>query len=92
MVGRRPSEHDIRCTGLLCVSSIPVLARSELTEDSDAVSTNLRRLEDVDVAGFFWGGCADAGERCNIGDTSYAAEVEFGEDFENGDVEAIEVV
>jgi hypothetical protein len=71
---------------------IPVLAGSELTEDSDTVSTNLRRLEDVDIAGFFWCGCADAGERCGIGDTSYATEVEFGEDFENGDVEAIEVV
>lgn len=74
------------------MSLIPILAGSELTEDGDAVSTNLCRLEDVDKACFLWGGCADAGERGGIDNASYAAEVEFGEDFENGDVEAIEVV
>lgn len=74
------------------MSLIPILARSELTEDSDAVSTDLCRLEDIDKACFLWGGCADAGERGGVGDASYAAEVKFGEDFENGDVEAIEVV
>lgn len=74
------------------MSLIPILARSELTEDSDTVSTDFRRLEDVDITCFLCGGCADTGERCGIDDTSYAAEVKFGEDFENGDVEAIEVV
>jgi hypothetical protein len=74
------------------VSLIPILTRSELTEDGDAVSTDLCRLEDVDKPCLLWGGCTDTGERGGVGDASYAAEVKFGEDFENGDVEAIEVV
>lgn len=49
-------------------------------EDSKVVSTDLRRLKDVDVACFLWGGCADACERCGVDDTGYTAEVGFGED------------
>ena len=92
VVGRRASQHDRRRPRLFRPRVVPRVALSELSENRDAVSADFGRLEDVDVAGFFWGGDADAGEGGGVDDAAYSAEVEFGEDFEDGDVESVEIM
>ena len=63
-----------------------------MAEDGDAVAADLGALEDVDEAGLFGGGGAHARERGRVDDAAEAAEVELGEDLEDGDVEPVEVV
>jgi hypothetical protein len=92
VVGRRASQHDRRCPRLFCPRVVSRLVLSELSEHRDTVSADFRRLEDVDVASFFWRGGADSGEGGGIDDAAYSAEVEFGEDFEDGDVESVEIM
>lgn len=41
----------------------------------------------VVVIDFFGGGCADANERGGVDDAADTTEIEFEEDFEDGDVE-----
>ena len=92
MVRGRASQHDRRRPRLLRPRVVPRVARAELSEHRDAVPADFGRLEDVDVAGFFGGGCADARERGGVDDAADSTEVELGEDFEDGDVESVEVV
>lgn len=92
MVGRRASQNDGGRPRLFRPWIIPCFVLSELSEHGDAVSADLCRLEDVDVAGFFWGGSADSSEGGRVDDAAYSAEVEFGEDFEDGDVKFVEIV
>ena len=92
MVRRRAPQHDRRRARLFGARVVPRLVRAELSEDGDAVAADFFGLEDVDVAGFFGGGRADAGEGGGVDDAAESAEVEFGEDFEDGDVESVEVV
>lgn len=91
-VGRRASQHDRRGARLFRASVVPRFALSELSEHRDAVAADFCRLKDVDVAGFFGGGSADPGEGGGVDDAAYSAEVEFGEDLEDGDVESVEIV
>lgn len=63
-----------------------------MSEHRDTVSADFRRLEDVDVAGFFWGGSADSGEGGGVDDAADSSEVKFGEDFEDGDIESVQIV
>ena len=46
----------------------------------------------VDEASLFGGPCALAREWSRVHDAAEPAEVEFGEDFKDGDVETVEVV
>ena len=92
MVSRRAPQYDGRRTRLVRTRVVPDFVCAELAEDGDAVAADFGGFEEVDVAGFVWGGCADAGEGGGVDDAADSAEVEFGEDFEDGDVEAVEVV
>ena len=92
MVGRRTAQHDRRRPRLFRPRIVPGLVLSQLSEHRDAVPADFSRLEHVDVASFFGGGGADARERGGVDDAADSAEVEFGEDFQDGDVESVEIV
>ena len=92
MVSRGASQNDRRRPRLFRSSIIPDLSLAQLSEDGDTVATDFHRLKDIDVAGFFGGGCADPSEGCGVDDAADSAEVEFGEDFEDGDVESVEIM
>ena len=77
MVGRRPSQNDRRRARLFRPGIVPCLILSQLSEYRDTVSADFRRLEYVDVAGFFWGRSTDSGEGGGVDDAAYSAKVEF---------------
>ena len=82
VVLRRAADHQRRCAGGVLF----------LPEDGDAVTANFEGLDDVDGAHFVGHGGAEAGEGCAAHDTAEAAELEFGEDFEDEDGIPVEVV
>lgn len=63
-----------------------------LTEDGNAVSTNLDSLNDVALSHLVDGGRSETGERGGTDDTAEAAEVKLGEDLDDEDAVAVEVV
>ena len=92
MVGRRAAQDDRRRPRLFCPWIVPRFVLAQLPEDGDTVAADFGRLKDVDVAGFFGRRCADACQGRGVDDAADSAEIEFGKDFEDGDVESIEVM
>jgi len=63
-----------------------------LPEDCDAVAADLKGFDNVDVAHFVGHGGAQAGERGGADNAAEAAELEFREDFDEENGEAVKVV
>jgi len=63
-----------------------------LAEDGDAVAADLEGFDDVDGAHFVGHGGAEAGEGGGADDAAETAEFEFGEDFDEEDAVAVEIV
>ena len=63
-----------------------------LAEDGYAITAYFEGFDDVDGAHFVGHGGAEAGEGGGADDAAEAAEFEFGEDFHDEDVVAVEVV
>jgi len=63
-----------------------------LSEDRYAVATDFEGFHDVDVTHFIRHGGAEAGERGSADDAAEAAELEFGEDFDDEEAETVKVV
>ena len=92
MVGRRAPQYDRRRPRLFGARIVPLLVLPELSEYGDTVPADFGGLKHIDVAGFFGGGRADACEGRSVDDAADSAEVKFGEDFEDGDIESVEVM
>lgn len=83
LVGSRSPEDD-RCRSRALVGL--------LAEDRHSVTTDLDRLKHVDETGLFGCRCAHSSERRGRADPAQTAEVKLGEDLEDGDALAVEVV
>lgn len=63
-----------------------------LSEDRYAVAADFEGFYNVDVAHFIGHGCAEAGKWGSANDAAEATELKFGEDFDDEEAEAVEVV
>ena len=63
-----------------------------MSEDCNAITSYFEGFDNVDFAHFIGHGGAETSERCGADNAAKAAKFEFGEDFDNEDAEAVEVV
>ena len=95
MVTCRTTENDSSGSSLLAKrigSVIALITGVELTDNGDAVTADFDTFKDIDLACLLWCWCTETGKWGCVDDSAETTEFEFGKDFENGDVESVEVV
>ena len=63
-----------------------------MTDNGDAVTADFDTFEDIDLACLLWCWCTETGKWGCVNDSAETTEFEFGKDFEDSDVETVEIM